>query len=39
VLSGYLLFLPWVAAVRGERRSPAIDVYLLRRAVRILPAY
>jgi peptidoglycan/LPS O-acetylase OafA/YrhL len=39
VISGYLLYAPWVAAARGEREMPRIGAYFRRRAARILPAY
>ena len=38
-LSGFLLYRPWVHWSRGARRRPDVRRYLLRRAVRILPAY
>jgi len=39
VLSGFLLYGPWVgAALAGERRPP-LGSYLRHRAARILPAY
>jgi peptidoglycan/LPS O-acetylase OafA/YrhL len=39
VLSGFLLFRPWVRAALGAGPSPRVGAYLLRRAARILPAY
>jgi peptidoglycan/LPS O-acetylase OafA/YrhL len=39
VLSGFLLFRPWVAASDGRRPRVRIAEYLWRRAVRLLPAY
>jgi peptidoglycan/LPS O-acetylase OafA/YrhL len=39
VLSGFLLFLPFAAAVLREQRRPAFDAYIRNRALRILPAY
>jgi peptidoglycan/LPS O-acetylase OafA/YrhL len=39
VLSGFLLFGPWVAASLGDGRLPRLGHYLRRRAGRILPAY
>lgn len=39
VLSGYLLFKPWVAVVDQGRAAPAPRQYLHRRARRILPSY
>jgi peptidoglycan/LPS O-acetylase OafA/YrhL len=38
VLSGFLLALPFLAAVRGERPWPALPTYFARRALRVLPA-
>lgn len=38
VLSGFLLGLPFLAAVRGERPWPRLPTYLVRRARRVLPA-
>lgn len=38
-LSGFLLYRPWARWARGARRPPGARRYLLRRAVRILPAY
>ena len=38
VLSGFLLGLPFLAAVRGLRPWPALGTYLIRRARRVLPA-
>ena len=39
VLSGFLLSRPWLIAAATGRRSPALRVYLWRRALRILPVY
>lgn len=39
VLSGYLLYGPWVRAALRGRDRPAVVAYALRRAARILPAY
>ena len=39
VLSGYLLYRPWVLARRGGARPPGLATYLRRRAARVLPAY
>lgn len=39
VLSGFLLFRPFVVAHLTGRTAPALGPYLLRRAVRIYPAY
>jgi peptidoglycan/LPS O-acetylase OafA/YrhL len=39
VLSGLLLYLPWVQATRGARPAPDVRAYALKRAARILPAY
>ena len=39
VLSGFLLYGPWIAAALGERPRPALWGYLRRRAARVLPAY
>ncbi len=39
VLSGFLLYRPWVAAAAVNRPGPGVRSYLRRRAVRILPAY
>lgn len=39
VLSGYLLYRPWVRARDGHAPAPAVTAYLRRRAARILPAY
>ena len=38
-LSGFLLYRPWARAARGGTAAPDVHRYLLRRAVRILPAY
>lgn len=39
VLSGFLLFRPWLRAAAGERELPSARAYLRRRARRVLPAY
>jgi peptidoglycan/LPS O-acetylase OafA/YrhL len=39
VLSGYLLFGPWVRAVLAGGPAPRTGAYLLRRVARIVPAY
>jgi peptidoglycan/LPS O-acetylase OafA/YrhL len=39
VLSGFLLYRPWLAAAALGRQGPTVRSYLRRRAVRILPAY
>jgi peptidoglycan/LPS O-acetylase OafA/YrhL len=39
VLSGYLLFKPWVRAAAAGTATPSLTRYALRRAARILPAY
>lgn len=39
VLSGFLLFRPWVRAVAGGRPAPSIRTYAWHRMRRILPAY
>jgi peptidoglycan/LPS O-acetylase OafA/YrhL len=39
VLSGYLLYRPWVLARRGEARRPGLATYLRCRTARVLPAY
>jgi peptidoglycan/LPS O-acetylase OafA/YrhL len=39
VLSGFLLYRPWLAAAAVGRRAPDVRSYLRRRGVRILPAY
>lgn len=38
-LSGFLLFLPFVAAALRDQPRPEFDAYLRNRALRILPAY
>lgn len=38
-LSGFLLYRPWARAAGGAGTRPDVGRYLLRRAVRILPAY
>lgn len=38
VLSGFLLALPFLAAVRGERTWPTLATFFVRRARRVLPA-
>jgi peptidoglycan/LPS O-acetylase OafA/YrhL len=39
LLSGFLLYRPFVAAALAGRPAPAVRRFYLRRAVRILPAY
>lgn len=39
VLSGFLLWRPWVAAARRRRDAPATVSYLVHRGARVLPAY
>ena len=39
VLSGFLLFRPFVASALRGRKAPSLRNYLLNRALRILPAY
>jgi peptidoglycan/LPS O-acetylase OafA/YrhL len=39
VLSGFLLYRPWVRAVREQRARPSTSRYAARRVARILPAY
>lgn len=39
VLSGFLLFRPYVASALRNRPSPSLRAYLRNRALRILPAY
>jgi peptidoglycan/LPS O-acetylase OafA/YrhL len=39
VISGFLLYRPYVAARAGGRPAPSITRYARRRALRILPAY
>lgn len=40
VLSGYLIFRPFAAAIlEGARKGPSLGRYAIRRAARILPAY
>jgi peptidoglycan/LPS O-acetylase OafA/YrhL len=39
VLSGFLLYQPWVRAALDGTKDPRLGSYLLRRAARILPAY
>ena len=39
VLTGFLLFRPYVVAAQSGRPRPATGTYLRRRALRILPAY
>lgn len=39
VLSGFLLFAPWVRSVLDDRPGPDVRHYAMRRAARILPAY
>jgi peptidoglycan/LPS O-acetylase OafA/YrhL len=39
VLSGFLLYQPWVRSALTGAREPRVGAYLLRRGARILPAY
>jgi peptidoglycan/LPS O-acetylase OafA/YrhL len=39
VLSGFLLYQPWVRSALSGRPAPRLGAYLLRRGARILPAY
>jgi peptidoglycan/LPS O-acetylase OafA/YrhL len=39
VLSGFLLFQPWVRSALSGGPGPRVGAYLIRRAARILPAY
>jgi peptidoglycan/LPS O-acetylase OafA/YrhL len=39
VLSGFLLYQPWVRSALAGGPAPRLGTYLLRRAARILPAY
>ncbi|MBB4662967.1 acyltransferase family protein [Conexibacter arvalis] len=39
VLSGFLLWRPWVAAGRGRRDRPGTAAYLVHRGARVLPGY
>jgi peptidoglycan/LPS O-acetylase OafA/YrhL len=39
VLSGFLLYQPWVRSALSGGREPRLRAYLVRRAARILPAY
>ncbi len=39
VLSAFLLAAPWVAASRGDRPSPHLGRFAVRRATRIVPGY
>lgn len=39
VLSGFLLYGPWVRAALEQRSAPRIASYFKRRALRVLPAY
>ena len=39
VLSGFLLFLPWVRAAATEREAPSVRRYAWHRVRRIMPAY
>jgi len=39
VLSGFLLYRPYIAARLADRDAPSLGGYLRRRALRILPAY
>jgi peptidoglycan/LPS O-acetylase OafA/YrhL len=38
-LSGFLLYMPWLRAARGQGSRPQLGEYLRRRAARILPGY
>jgi peptidoglycan/LPS O-acetylase OafA/YrhL len=39
VLSGFLLYGPWVRAALEQRSAPRVASYFKRRALRVLPAY
>lgn len=39
VISGFLLYRPWLGAALGRREPPPLATYLRSRAARILPAY
>src|SRR3954451_7878504 len=39
VLSGFLLYGPWVRAALEDRAAPRVAPYFKRRALRVLPAY
>lgn len=39
VLTGFLLFQPWLRATLTDSERPAIGSYFIRRVVRIVPAY
>jgi acetyltransferase len=39
VLSGFLLYRPWLRAALGEAGRPRLGSYLVRRAARVMPAY
>lgn len=39
VLSGFLLFVPWVRALAGDRPAPSVRRYSWHRVRRIMPAY
>ncbi len=39
VLSGFLLWRPWVAAATGRRDRPSTPTYLVHRGARVLPGY
>ncbi|MGB8021389.1 MAG: acyltransferase [Candidatus Nanopelagicales bacterium] len=39
LLSGYLLYRPWITAAVGLGPEPSLGTYALRRAARIVPAY
>ena len=39
VLSGFLLYRPWVVAKTNHGRSPRVGAYLRRRGLRVIPAY
>ena len=38
-ISAFLLLRPWIAAGSGVAGSPSVEVYAVRRAARIVPAY
>jgi peptidoglycan/LPS O-acetylase OafA/YrhL len=39
VLSGMLIVAPWIRAGAGDGKTPALGRYVVRRAMRIVPAY
>ncbi len=39
VISGFLLYRPWVQAAAGMRPAPSVGRYCTRRLLRVLPAY